>query len=80
MNFLPFDPKLLIVLRFVATLIFTYGTNIATFCESDSLTNIVLDPNVPPTKLSPIWSLLDFSIVRICSNFEVPELSIFKDF
>ena len=71
MNFLPFEPKLLIVLRFVVTLIFIDSTNVATFCESDPLTNTVLDPDVSPTKPSPLWSPLGFPIVRICSNFEV---------
>ena len=71
MNFLPFEPKLLTVLRFVATLVFTYGTDATTFSESDPLTNRVFDPNISPTKPSPLLSLLNFPMVRICFNFEV---------
>ena len=42
MNFLPFEQKLLTIVWFVATLVVTGDTNVATFCESDPLTNIVL--------------------------------------
>ena len=54
-NFLPFEPKLLIVLLFVATLVVfvTGGIDVATFVGSDPLTNTVLDPDVSPKKPSP---------------------------